>query len=234
MIRAYSWPTPNGHKVHIMLLECALEHEVIPVNIGNGEQFEPDFLAISPNNRIPAIIDSDGPDGQEISIFDTGAILYYLAQKTGKFLPDAASDPAGHFATMEWLMWQMGGIGPMMGQANHFRRYAPDRIEYATERYANETKRLFGVADTKLGKSRYLAGDDYTIADIAAFPWMRNWKGQQVPLEDYPNTKRWLEEVGERPAVKQGLEVLIELRSSGPPKGKAWDVMFGKEQFKRR
>ncbi len=234
MIRAYSWPTPNGHKVHIMLLECALEHEVIPVNIGNGEQFEPNFLAISPNNRIPAIIDSDGPDGQEISIFDTGAILYYLAQKTGKFLPDAASDPAGHFATMEWLMWQMGGIGPMMGQANHFRRYAPDRIEYATERYANETKRLFGVADTKLGKSRYLAGDDYTIADIAAFPWMRNWKGQEVPLEDYPNTKRWLEEVGERPAVKQGLEVLIELRSSGPPKGKAWDVMFGKEQFKRR
>ena len=234
MIRAYSWPTPNGHKVHIMLLECALEHEVIPVNIGNGEQFEPNFLAISPNNRIPAIIDSDGPDGQEISIFDTGAILYYLAQKTGKFLPDAASDPAGHFATMEWLMWQMGGIGPMMGQANHFRRYAPDRIEYATERYANETKRLFGVADTKLGKSRYLAGDDYTIADIAAFPWMRNWKGQEVPLEDYPNTKRWLEEVGERPAVKQGLEGLIELRSSGPPKGKAWDVMFGKEQFKRR
>jgi GST-like protein len=195
MIRAYSWPTPNGHKVHIMLLECALEHEVIPVNIGNGEQFEPNFLAISPNNRIPAIIDSDGPDGQEISIFETGAILYYLAQKTGKFLPDAASDPAGRFATMEWLMWQMGGIGPMMGQANHFRRYAPDRIEYATERYANETKRLFGVADTKLGKSRYLAGDDYTIADIAAFPWMRNWKGQQVPLEDYPNTKRWLEEV---------------------------------------
>jgi GST-like protein len=234
MIRAYSWPTPNGHKVHIMLLECALEHEVIPVNIGNGEQFEPNFLAISPNNRIPAIIDSDGPDGQEISIFETGAILYYLAQKTGKFLPDAASDPAGHFATMEWLMWQMGGIGPMMGQANHFRRYAPDRIEYATERYANETKRLFGVADTKLGKSRYLAGDDYTIADIAAFPWMRNWKGQEVPLEDYPNTKRWLEEVGERPAVKQGLEVLIELRSSSPPKGKAWDVMFGKEQFKRR
>ena len=132
MIRAYSWPTPNGHKVHIMLLECALEHEVIPVNIGNGEQFEPNFLAISPNNRIPAIIDSDGPDGQEISIFETGAILYYLAQKIGKFLPDAASDPAGHFATMEWLMWQMGGIGPMMGQANHFRRYAPrpDRIRH--------------------------------------------------------------------------------------------------------
>tara|TARA_R110002110_G_scaffold284986_2_gene499189 strand:+ start:43549 stop:44253 length:705 start_codon:yes stop_codon:yes gene_type:complete len=234
MIRAYSWPTPNGHKVHIMLHECELEHEVIPVNIGDGDQFKPEFLAISPNNRIPAIVDTDGPGGTEISIFETGAILYYLAQKTGRFMPDAADDPAGHFAVMEWLMWQMGGIGPMMGQANHFRRYAPDKIEYAIDRYANETQRLFGVADTRLGKTRYLAGDDYTIADIAAFPWMRNWKGQEVPLDEFPNTKRWLEEVGERAAVKSGLEVLIEHRSSGPPKGKAWDVMFGKEQFKRR
>jgi GSH-dependent disulfide-bond oxidoreductase len=234
MIRAYSWPTPNGHKVHIMLHECGLEHEIIPVNIGDGDQFKPEFLEISPNNRIPAIVDTDGPGGKEIAIFETGAILYYLAQKTGMFMPDAASDPAGHYAVMEWLMWQMGGIGPMMGQANHFRRYAPDRIEYATNRYANETKRLFGVADTRLGKWRYLAGHDYTIADIAAFPWMRNWKGQEVPLEEYPNTKRWLEEVGDRPAVKSGLEVLVEHRSSGLPKGKAWDVMFGNEQFKRR
>jgi GSH-dependent disulfide-bond oxidoreductase len=234
MIRAYSWPTPNGHKVHIMLHECGLDHEVIPVDIGNGDQFQPEFLAISPNNRIPAIVDTDGPGGKDISIFETGAILYYLAQKTGRFMPDAARDPAGHFATMEWLMWQMGGIGPMMGQANHFRRYAPERIDYAVERYTNETRRLFGVADTRLGKTRYLAGDDYTIADIAAFPWMRNWKGQDVPLDEYPNTRRWLEEVGDRPAVKSGLEVLIEHRSSAPPRGKAWDVMFGKEQFKRR
>jgi GST-like protein len=217
-----------------MLHECGLEHEIIPVNIGDGDQFKPEFLEISPNNRIPAIVDTDGPGGKEIAIFETGAILYYLAQKTGMFMPDAASDPAGHYAVMEWLMWQMGGIGPMMGQANHFRRYAPDRIEYATNRYANETKRLFGVADTRLGKWRYLAGHDYTIADIAAFPWMRNWKGQEVPLEEYPNTKRWLEEVGDRPAVKSGLEVLVEHRSSGLPKGKAWDVMFGNEQFKRR
>jgi GST-like protein len=217
-----------------MLHECELAHEVIPVDIGDGQQFEPGFLAISPNNRIPAIVDTDGPNGQDISIFETGAILYYLAQKTGKFMPDAATEPAAHFATMEWLMWQMGGIGPMMGQANHFRRYAPERIAYATERYANETKRLFGVADTRLSRTRYLAGDDYTIADIAAFPWMRNWKGQEVPLDDYPNTRRWLEEVGARPAVESGLEVLIEHRSSSPPKGKAWDVMFGKEQFKRR
>ena len=208
MIRAYSWPTPNGHKVHIMLHECELAHEVIPVDIGDGQQFEPDFLAISPNNRIPAIVDTDGPNGQDISIFETGAILYYLAQKTGKFLPEAATEPAAHFATMEWLMWQMGGIGPMMGQANHFRRYAPERIAYATERYANETKRLFGVADTRLSRTRYLAGDDYTIADIAAFPWMRNWKGQEVPLDDYPNTRRWLEEVGAR------LQSLCELRTT--------------------
>jgi len=234
MIRTYTWPTPNGHKVHIMLHECGLEHEIIPVDITDGAQFAPEFLAISPNNRIPAIIDTDGPDGGTISVFESGAILYYLARKTGRFLPDETADPGHHFATMEWLMWQMGGVGPMMGQANHFRRYAPDRIEYATERYANETRRLFGVADTRLAGTRYLVGDDYTIADMAAFPWMRHWKGQEVPLEEYPNVKRWLDEIGARPAVKSGLEVLIENRSSTPPKGKAWDVMFGKEQLKRR
>jgi len=234
MIRTYTWPTPNGHKVHIMLHECGLEHEIIPVDITDGAQFAPEFLAISPNNRIPAIIDTDGPDGGTISVFESGAILYYLARKTGRFLPDETADPGHHFATMEWLMWQMGGVGPMMGRANHFRRYAPDRIEYATERYANETRRLFGVADTRLAGMRYLVGDDYTIADMAAFPWMRHWKGQEVPLEEYPNVKRWLDEIGARPAVKSGLEVLIENRSSTPPKGKAWDVMFGKEQLKRR
>ena len=234
MIRAYSWPTPNGHKVHIMLHECELEHEIIPVNIGEGDQFAPEFLAISPNNRIPAIVDTDGPGGAEISIFETGAILYYLAQKTGKFLPDAATDPAGHYATMEWLMWQMGGIGPMMGQSNHFRNYAPDKIEYGINRYVNETKRLFGVADTRLGKSRFLAGDDYTIADIACFPWMRGWERQEVPIDEYPNVKRWLDEIAARPAVETGVKVLAEHRRSGPPTGKAWEVMFGAEQFKRR
>jgi len=234
MIRAYSWPTPNGHKVHIMLHECGLEHEVIPVDISDGDQFKPEFLAISPNNRIPAIVDTDGPDGKEISIFETGAILYYLANKTGRFLPDAVSDPAGHFATMEWLMWQMGGIGPMMGQSNHFRRYAPEKLEYAINRYVNETRRLFGVSDTRLGKTRYLAGDEYTIADIASYAWMRIWKSQEIDIEDYPNTKRWLEELDARPAVQSGLKVLAEHRSSGPPQGKAWEMMFGAEQFKRR
>ena len=234
MIHAYSAPTPNGHKLHIMLEECELEYDLHRINFGDNDQFKPDFLKISPNNKIPAILDEDGPGGAPVSVFESGAILIYLADKLGKFIPHPQKDPRGRIALNEWLMWQMGGIGPMMGQANHFRRYAPDRIEYAVDRYANETKRLFGVADTRLGKTRYLAGNDYTIADIAAYPWMRNWKGQEVPLDDYPNTKRWLEDVGERPAVKSGLEVLIEHRSSGPPKGKAWDVMFGKEQFKRR
>lgn len=234
MIRAYSWPTPNGHKVHIMLYECELEHEIIPVNIGEGDQFEPDFLAISPNNRIPAIIDTDGPGGEEISIFETGAILYYLAQKTGRFMPDLASDPVGHYATMEWLMWQMGGIGPMMGQSNHFRNYAPDKIEYGINRYVNETKRLFGVADKRLGTTEYLAGDDYSIADIACYPWMRGWERQEVPIEEYPNVKRWLDAINARPAVQEGVKVLAEHRRSGPPQGKAWEVMFGAEQFKRR
>ena len=234
MITQYTWPTPNGHKVSILIAELGLENEVVAVDINKGDQFDPGFLKLSPNNRIPAIVDHDPADGgAPVAVFETGAFMIYLAEKEGRFLPDP-NDIRSRKSVMEWLMWQMGGIGPMMGQANHFRRYAPDRIEYAVDRYANETKRLFGVADTRLGKTRYLAGNDYTIADIAAYPWMRNWKGQEVPLDDYPNTKRWLEDVGERPAVKSGLEVLIEHRSSGPPKGKAWDVMFGKEQFKRR
>lgn len=234
MIRAYTWPTPNGHKVHIMLYECGLEHEIIPVDIAKGEQFEPEFLAISPNNRIPAIIDSDGPDGKEISVFETAAILYYLAHKTGKFLPSLADDPRSNFRVMEWVMWQMGGIGPMMGQSNHFRNYAPDKIPYAIDRYVNEVQRLFGVADKRLSETQYLGGDAYTIADIASFPWMRGWERQEVPIADYPNVKRWLDEIDARPAVKQGLEVLKDKRRTGPPQGKEWEIMFGKEQFKRR
>ena len=226
MIDLYTWTTPNGRKVSILLEELGVPYTVHSIDISKDEQHAPDFLKIAPNNRIPAIVDTE--TGQ--TLMESGAIMLYLADKYQKFQCAGAE----YWRMMEWLMWQVGGIGPMMGQANHFRRYAPDRIEYAVDRYANETKRLFGVADTRLGKTRYLAGNDYTIADIAAYPWMRNWKGQEVPLDDYPNTKRWLEDVGERPAVKSGLEVLIEHRSSGPPKGKAWDVMFGKEQFKRR
>ena len=234
MIRLYSWPTPNGHKVHIMLFECELEHEIYPIDIAKGEQFEKDFLAISPNNRIPAIVDTDGPNGKSISVFETAAILHYLADKTGKFLPSINNDPHGYYKVMEWVMWQMGGIGPMMGQSNHFRNYAPNNIPYAVDRYVNEVIRLFGVADTRLEHNKYLGGNDYSIADIACFAWMRGWKGQEVPIEDFPNVKRWMAEIESRPAVKLGLDTLKDKRRSGPPKGKEWEIMFEKEQFKRR
>jgi GST-like protein len=169
MIDVYSWATPNGHKVHIMLEETGLEYRVHPIDIGAGDQFKPEFLAISPNNKIPAIVDSDGPGGTPLSLFESGAILVYLAEKTGQFLP---IDPAGRYATLQWLMFQMGGLGPMLGQTHHFRVYAPQQIEYAVNRYTNEAKRLYGVMDKQLGKTAFLAGNDYTIADIAAFPWI--------------------------------------------------------------
>ena len=172
MIEVYSWATPNGHKVHIMLEECGLAYRAIPVNIGAGDQFKPEFLAISPNNKIPAIVDTDGPDGAPISIFESGAILLYLAAKTGRFLP---VDVRGRYATLEWVMFQMGSIGPLLGQAHHFRQYAPEKIPYAIDRYTNEAKRLYGVLDSKVAKSRYVAGNEYTIADIAIFPWLRSW-----------------------------------------------------------
>ena len=167
MIEVYSWATPNGHKVHIMLEECGLAYRAIPVDIGAGAQFEADFLSISPNNKIPAIVDPDGPDGKPISLFESGAILLYLAGKTGRFLP---ADVRGKYEVLQWLMFQMGGVGPMLGQAHHFRIYAPEKIPYAIDRYSNEAKRLYGVMDRRLAKSRYLGGADYSIADIAVFP----------------------------------------------------------------
>ncbi len=167
MIDLYTWPTPNGHKIPIMLEETGLEYNVIPVNIGTGDQFEPDFLEISPNNKMPAMVDSDGPDGQPISLFESGAMLIYLAEKTGQFLP---SDPRGRFEVLCWLMFQMGGVGPMLGQAHHFRAYAPEQIPYAVDRYTNEAGRLYGVIDKRLEGRDYLAGD-YSIADIATMPW---------------------------------------------------------------
>jgi GST-like protein len=167
MIDVYSWPTPNGHKVHIMLEECGLPWRAIPVNIGTGDQFKPDFLAISPNNKIPAITDPNGPDGNPISLFESGAILLYLASKTGKLLPKT---DRGRFEVLQWLMFQMGGVGPMIGQTHHFRLYAPEKVPYAIDRYSNETKRLYGVIDRRLAQSRFLGGRDYSIADIATFP----------------------------------------------------------------
>ena len=230
MIDVYSWATPNGHKIHIMLEELGLEYKAIPIDIGAGDQFTPEFLAISPNNKIPAIVDSDGPGGKPLALFESGAILFYLAEKTGKFLP---LDPVGRYTTMQWLMFQMGGIGPMLGQAHHFRIYAPEKIEYAVNRYSNEAKRLYGVMDKQLGVTRYLAGNDYSIADIATFPWTRSWKNQGIELDEFPNVKRWFDEISARPAVIRGVEVLASARKDLTG-DKQREVLFGAQQYARR
>jgi GSH-dependent disulfide-bond oxidoreductase len=229
MIDVYSAATPNGHKIHIMLEECGLPYRVHHVDIGAGDQFKPEFLAISPNNKIPAIVDADGPDGKPISLFESGAILMYLASKAGKFLGNTDRQK---FVTLQWLMFQMGSIGPMLGQAHHFRIYAPEKIEYAVNRYTNEAKRLYGVMDKQLAQHPYLAGDDYTIADIATFPWTRSWKNQGIDLTDYPSLERWFDEIRERPAVQRGVEVLAELRKPLTD-DMARDILFGSQQYTR-
>lgn len=229
-IDVYSWPTPNGHKVHVMLEECGLPYRAIPVNIGAGEQFRAKFLEISPNNKIPAIVDPEGPDGKPISLFESGAILVYLAAKTGRFLP--ASDRA-KFEVLQWLMFQMGGVGPMLGQAHHFRMYAPEKIHYAIDRYTNEARRLYGVIDKRLSQCEWLGGDEYSIADIATFPWLRSWQNQGIVLDDYPHLKRWFDTVAERPAVQRGVKVLADLRKPITD-DKAREVLFGQTQYARR
>jgi GSH-dependent disulfide-bond oxidoreductase len=230
MIQVYSWATPNGHKVHVMLEECGLPYQAHAVNIGSGEQFKPEFLAISPNNKIPAIVDPDGPGGKPISLFESGAILMYLASKTGRFLP---TDLRERWQTLEWLMFQMGGVGPMLGQAHHFRLYAPEKIAYAIERYSNEAKRLYGVMNKRLAKSKYLACDEYTIADIAVFPWLRSWKNQGIEWDDYPHLRGWFDEISARPAVVRGVQVLADLRKPLQD-DKAREVLFGKTQYQQR
>ncbi|HEY4318100.1 MAG TPA: glutathione binding-like protein [Herbaspirillum sp.] len=230
MIDVYSWPTPNGHKVHIMLEECGFPYAAHPINIGGGDQFTPEFLAISPNNKIPAIIDSDGPDGAPISMFESGAILVYLAGKAGKLIGKTDREK---FDTLQWLMFQMGGLGPMLGQAHHFRLYAPEKIAYAVDRYTNEARRLYGVMDRQLGKTEYLAGDNYTIADIASFPWTRSHENQGVALEDFPHVQRWFNAIGSRPAVQRGLTVLAHLRKPLTD-DKAKDALFGNRQYTKR
>ena len=230
MIEVYSWATPNGHKVHVMLEECGLAYRAHPIDIGSGAQFAPEFLAISPNNKIPAIVDPDGPDGRPISLFESGAILLYLAGKTGRFLPP---DTRGKYEVLQWLMFQMGGVGPMLGQAHHFRMYAPEKIPYAVDRYTNEAKRLYGVMDRRLAKSRYLGGDAYSIADIAVFPWLRSWKNQGIDWNDFPHLKGWFDEIAARPAVQRGVEVLANLRK--PISGdKEREILFGKRQIEQR
>ncbi|MCH2241732.1 MAG: glutathione binding-like protein [Aquabacterium sp.] len=230
MITVYSWPTPNGHKVHIMLEECGLPYRVVPVDIGRGEQFAPDFLAISPNNKIPAIVDEDGPDGQPISLFESGAILLYLAGKTGRFLPESTR---GKYEVLQWLMFQMGSVGPMLGQAHHFRVYAPQKIDYAVERYTNEARRLYGVMNKRLAQSTYIAGGSYTIADMAIFPWLRSWQNQGIDWNDYPHLKGWFDEIAARPAVQRGVEVLADQRRPLMDE-KARQQLFGSDQYRRR
>ena len=235
MIDVYTWPTPNGHKVHVMLEECgfALGRDWLahPVHIGKGEQFTPEFLTISPNNKIPALVDPSGPDGKPISLFESGAILIYLAAKTGRFMP--ASD-RGKYEVLQWLMFQMGGVGPMLGQAHHFRIYAPEKVSYAIERYTNEARRLYGVMDRQLAHHPFIAGKTYSIADIAIFPWVRSLAHQGIDWADYPRLKEWFDTVGERPAVQRGCAVLADLRKPLQDDKKAMETLFGKTQYEKR
>ncbi len=213
MIDLHYWPTPNGWKVAIMLEECTLPYRMLPVNIGRGEQFRPEFLAISPNNRMPAIVDHAPADGGEpVAVFESGAILIYLAEKTGRLLPTALRERT---RVLQWLMWQMGGLGPMAGQNGHFRLYAPQPLPYAIERYANEVDRLYGVLDAQLQRTgAWVAGDAYSIADIAIFPWVRIWRAQQVRIERFAHVQAWSERLRARPAVRRGIELGRELRAS--------------------
>ncbi|OTG86637.1 glutathione S-transferase [Acinetobacter sp. ANC 4558] len=205
MIDLYYWGTPNGQKITIALEEMALQYQVFPINISENDQFQPDFLNISPNNKIPAIVDQDGPNHQSISVFESGAILQYLGRKTGLFYPSNEQD---RVEVEQWLMWQMGGFGPMLGQNHHFSRFAPERIPYATERYITETKRLYGVLNKQLIGQDYVAGE-YSIADMAIFPWVKRHEWQNIDLDDYPNVKSYLQRIENRPAVQKALAIKL-------------------------
>lgn len=222
MIDLYYWPTPNGWKISIMLEECALPYRVIPVNIGKGDQFKPEFLAISPNNRMPAIVDNDAPEGP-VSIFESGAILVYLAEKTGQFMP---RDVRGRSEVLQWLFWQVGGLGPMAGQLGHFRNYAPETIPYAVDRYAKEYNRLLGVIERRLADREFLAGD-YSIADMAAWPWVRGHERLGQSLDEFPRVKRWVDAIAARPAVQKGVEVGADLRKNTNLSEDERKVLFG-------
>lgn len=233
MLDLYFWTTPNGYKVTILLEELGLAYNVIPVHIGKGEQFNPDFLRISPNNKIPALVDHRSPDGKPLALFESGAIMMYLAEKAGwRFMP---ADLRSRYEVVQWLMFQMGGIGPMLGQAHHFRRYAKEQIPYAVERYTSEAARLYRVLDKRLGEAEFLA-DDYSIADMAVYPWLRphKWQGQDIAA--WPNLQRWYNAVRGRPAVQRGLAVMQDRLEDNreKPSGEAWDVLFGQRQFESR
>ena len=224
MIDLHYWPTPNGRKITIMLEEVGVPYRIVPVDIGRGAQFTPEFLAISPNNRMPAIVDHEPMGGgAPISIFESGAILLYLGEKTGQLLP---KDARGKYEVTQWVMWQMGGLGPMCGQAHHFREYANEKIPYAIDRYTNEVNRLYGVLDRRLADREYLAGE-YSIADIAAWPWVVPWKTQGQDLNDFPHVKRWFEAISARPAVERGRAVGRELPRKNPMDDEARKILFG-------
>jgi len=226
MIDLHYWPTPNGWKISIALEEMGLPYRVVPVNIGRGEQFKPEFLAISPNNRMPAIVDHEpAGGGAPVSVFESGAILVYLAEKTGRFLP---KDLRGRFEVLQWLFWQMGGLGPMLGQAHHFRQYAPVQIQYAIDRYTNEANRLYGVLNKRLADREFVAGE-YSIADMASWPWIVPHERQGQKLEDFPHLRRWYDTLKARPAVQKGFLLMREeVRASGPDE-KAREILFGQK-----
>ncbi len=233
MIKHYYWPTPNGHKTAIMLEEVGVEYEVHPIDILNGEQFNPEFIKISPNNRIPAIVDTDGPEGKPYSVFESGAILLYLAEKTGKLWSE---DLRSRYEVMQWLMFQMGNVGPMFGQNGYFQGYCPEDVPLARERYHNVTKQIYAVLDKRLGKSAYLAGKDYSIADVATYPWTmpKQQAMHLIDADDYPNVRRWGEEIAARPAVQRGVAVLAGDMKVGNPTEEAYKNMFGSGQFEQK
>ncbi len=223
MIDLYYWTTPNGHKITMFLEETALPYKIIPINIGKGEQFKPEFLAISPNNRIPAILDHDGPDGKPVSVFESGAILLYLAEKTGKFIPH---DIQGRVEVLQWLFWQMGGLGPMAGQNHHFAIYAPEKIPYAIDRYVKETNRLYGVLNKRLADRPFIAGE-YSIADMAAYPWIVPYERQGQKLEDFPHLKRWFEAIAARPGTIAAYDRAKEVNTASVMTDDDKKVLFG-------
>jgi len=230
MIDLYSWATPNGHKIHILLEELGLPYTAHPVDIGAGEQFKPEFLQISPNNKVPALVDADGPDGRPIQLFESGAILMYLADKAHRFIPE---DVRARYDVLQWLMFQMGGVGPMLGQAHHFRIYAPEPVPYAIERYTREAGRLYGVLDRRLAQSPWVGCPEYSIADMAIWPWIRSWKNQGVELSEFPHLARWFETIEARPAVQRGVLVLASLRKPGLGATERANL-FGANQYAKR
>ena len=235
MIDLYTAATPNGQKIHIMLEETGLDYRETWIDIDKGDQFDPEFLKVSPNNKIPAILDSEGPDGKPMAVFESGAILLYLAEKTGKFLPE---EPRKRWDTLQWLFWQMGGFGPMLGQAHHFNAYAPMRpdgavvLPYAQERYTNEAARLYGVLDKQLADHEYVAADEYTIADMAIFPWCRLYKRQNQDINAFPNVKRWFEQISKRPAVGKDMDKLEDIVDGFSKE--SWETSFGQRQREQK